>query len=223
MPNRRGKVEVVTDLLFLGSWIIVDGDCSHEYRRRLLLGRKAITNLDSVLEKQRHYSSDKGPYSQGYSLTSGHVQVWELDHKEGRAPKNWCLWTVVPEKTLESPLDSKEIKPVNHKGNQSWILTGRTDAEAEATVFHHLMQTGDSLEKSLILRKIGSKRRREHQKMSWLDGIPDTRDVNLCELQEMMKDRAAWHASVHGVTELDLNGWLNNNDVYILDIFFRYL
>ena len=75
MLNRRGKVEVVTDLLFLGSQIIVDGDCSHENRRRLLLGRKAITNLDSVLKKQRHYSAAKGPYSQGYSLTSGHVRV----------------------------------------------------------------------------------------------------------------------------------------------------
>ena len=93
-----------------------------------------MTNLDSV-EKQRHYSVDKGPYSQGYGLSNGHLWLWELDCKEGRAPKNWYLQTVVLEKTPESPLDSKEIKSVNLKGNQPWILIGRTDAESEAPVF----------------------------------------------------------------------------------------
>ena len=87
------------------------------------------------VEKQKQYSADKGPYSQGYGLPSGHVQLWELDHKEGRMPKNWCLWTVVLEKTPESPLNSKEIKPVNLKEDQPWIFTGRNDAEAEAPVF----------------------------------------------------------------------------------------
>ena len=86
-------------------------------------------------EKQRHYSVNKGPYSQGYSLPSGHVQLREVDCREGRTPKNWCLQTVVLEKTPESPLDSKEIKPVNLKGDQSWIFTERTDAEAETPVF----------------------------------------------------------------------------------------
>ena len=112
------NVEAVTDFLFLGSKITADSDCSHEIRRWLLLGRKAMTNLDSVLKSQRHYSADKGPYSQGYGLPSGHVWLWRLDPKEGRTPKNWCLRTVVLEKTLESPLDSKEIKPVNLKGDQ---------------------------------------------------------------------------------------------------------
>ena len=84
------------------------------------------------VEKQRHYSANKGPYSQGHGLPSGHVWMWKLDYKEGRAPKNWCLWTVVLVKTPESPLDSKEIKPVNLKGNQPWIFIGRTDAEAPA-------------------------------------------------------------------------------------------
>ena len=92
-----------------------------------------MTNLDSVL-KSRHHFADKGPYSQGYGLSSSHIQIWELDHKEGRASKNWCFRTVVLEKTLESPLDSKEIKPVNLKGNQPWILFGRTDAEAKAPI-----------------------------------------------------------------------------------------
>ena len=87
------------------------------------------------VEKQRHYSADSGLYSQGYGLPSGHIRLWELDHKEGRMPKDWCLQTVVLEKTPESPLDSKEIKPVSLKGNQPWILVGKTDPEVEAPVF----------------------------------------------------------------------------------------
>ena len=115
------------------------------------------------VEKQRHYSANKGPYSQGYGLPSGHVRLWELDYKEGRTPKNWCLWTVVLEKTPESLLNSKEMGLVNFKGDQPWILAGRTDAEAEAPVFGHLMQTADSLEKSLMLAKTEGRRRRGHQ------------------------------------------------------------
>ena len=82
------------------------------------------------IKRQRHYFANKGSYSQGYGFSSSHVQMWELDHKKGWAPKNWCFWTVVLEKTLESPLDCKEIQPVNRKGNQSWILIERTDVEA---------------------------------------------------------------------------------------------
>ena len=117
--------------LFLGSKITVDSDWSHEIRRRLLLERKAMTNLQNILKKQRHHFDDKGPYSQSYGFSSSHVCMWELDHKEGWAQKNWFFWTVVLEKTLESPLDCKEIKPVNpKKRNQPWIFIGRTDAEA---------------------------------------------------------------------------------------------
>ena len=122
------KVEVVTDFLFLGSKITVDGYCGHEIRRRLLLGRKPWQCVEETL------LCHKGLYSQGYGLPSGHIQLWELDRKEGRTPKHWCLQTVVLEKTTESPLDGKEIKPVNLKGEQLWIFTGRTDAEAEVPV-----------------------------------------------------------------------------------------
>ena len=87
------------------------------------------------INNQRHHFTDKGLYSQSYGFSSSHVWMWELDHKEGWEPKNWCFWTVVLEKTLESSLDSKEIKSVNPKGNQSWIFIGRTDAEAEAPIF----------------------------------------------------------------------------------------
>ena len=86
------------------------------------------------LKKQRHYFADKGPSSQGYGFSSDHVGMWELDHKEGWALKNWCFWTVVLEKTLESPLDCKETQPVHPKGDQFWVFIGRTDAEAEAPI-----------------------------------------------------------------------------------------
>ena len=114
--------------IFLSSKITTDGDYSHEVKRRLLLGRKAMTNLDSI-KKQTHYFVDKGPSSQSYGFYSSHVWMWELDHK-GWALKNWCFWTVAFKKTLESPLDFKEIKLVNPKENQSWIFIGGTDAEA---------------------------------------------------------------------------------------------
>ena len=124
-------METVTDFIFLGSKITADGDCSHEIKRHLLLGRKAMTNR--VLKKQRHCFADKGPCNQSYGFSSSHVWMWELNHKEGWASKNWCFWTVL-EKTLESPLDCKEIKPVHPKGDQPWVFTGRTDAETEAPV-----------------------------------------------------------------------------------------
>ena len=129
------KVEAVTDFIFLGSKITANNDCSHEIKRRLLLGRKAMTNLDSVLKSKDIYLfADKGLYSQSYGLSSSHVQMWELDHKEGWASKNWCFQTVVLEKVLDNPLDSKEIKPVNPKRNQPWIFIGRTDDEAEVPI-----------------------------------------------------------------------------------------
>ena len=128
---RVGKMETVTGLIFLGSEITIDGGCSPEIKRRLIFGRKATTNLDSVL-KSRHHFANKGPYSQSYGFPSNHV--WELDHKEGWAPKNWFFQTVMLEKTLESPLNSKEIQPVSPKGNQPWVFIERTDAGAEAPV-----------------------------------------------------------------------------------------
>ena len=120
--------------IFLGSKITADSDCSHEIKRCSLLGRKAMTNVDSVLKKQRHHFSNKGTYSQSYAFSNSHVQMWQLDHKEGWTPKNWCFQIVVLEKTLESPLDCKEIKPVNSKGNQHWLFFKRTEAVAEVPI-----------------------------------------------------------------------------------------
>ena len=130
MATKGEKVEAVTGFLFFGSKITADGDCSHEIRRRLLLGREAMTNLDHVLKSRDITLLTKVCYSQSYGLPCGHIRLWELDCKEGRAPKNRCLWTVVLEKTAESPLVSEEIKSVHLKGNQSCILIRRTDAEA---------------------------------------------------------------------------------------------
>ena len=124
-----------------------------------------------------------------------------IDCKEGRELKNWYLQSMVLEKTPESPLDSKKVKLVNLKGNQPWILIGRTDAEAEAPVIEHLMWTANSLEKSLMLGKFEGRRIRGHQRMIWLDGITSAMDMNLSQLQEMVRDREDWCAAVHGVAK----------------------
>ena len=127
------EMETVTDFIFLGSKITGDSDWSHEIKRHLLLVRKAMTNLDSI-KTQRYHFAYKGPYSQSYGFSSSQVWMWELDYKESWAPKNWCFWTVVLEKTLESPLDCKETQLVNPKGDQSWIFIGKTDAEADVPI-----------------------------------------------------------------------------------------
>ena len=129
----RETVEMVSEFILLGSKITADGDCSHEIKRRLLLGRKVMTNVDSIL-KSRHYFANKGPSSLGYSFSSGHVYMWELDCEESWVLKNWCFRTVVLEKTPESPLDWKEIQPVHPKGDQSWVFIGWTVAEVETPI-----------------------------------------------------------------------------------------
>ena len=123
-------METVKDFISVGSKITVVGDCSHEIKRCLLLQRKGMMNLDSILKSIKTSLADKGQYSQSYGFPSSHVWIWELDHKENWAPKNGCFWIVGLEKTLENPLDSKDIKAVHPKGNQLWIFIGRTGAEA---------------------------------------------------------------------------------------------
>ena len=155
------------------------------------------------LRLQRHYFANKFPYSPSYGFSSSHVWMWELNHKESWVPKNWCFWTVVLEKTLESPLGCKESKPANPKGNQPWIFIERTDAEAETPKFGHLMRRTDSLEKTLMPGKIKGMRRRGQQRMRWLDGTTDSMDISLSKLWEIARDmlHRSWHAAIHVVAK----------------------
>ena len=126
-------VETVSDIIFLGSKITADGDCSHEIKWRVPW-KESYDQLRQHVKNWRHYFVNKGPSSQGYGFSSGHIWMWELDYKQSSVLKNWCFWTVVLEKTLESPLDCKEIQPVHRKGDQSLVFIGRTDAEAEIPI-----------------------------------------------------------------------------------------
>ena len=166
------------------------------------------------IKKQRLLFADKGPCSQSYDFSSSHVWMWELDYKESWVPKNWWFWTM--EKTVEGPLDCKEIKPVNLKESilnihcKDWCQTWISNTLAT------WCQITDSLKKPLMLGKIEGRRRRGRQRIRWLDSIINLMDMSLSPLQELVMDRKFWHAAVHGIEKCQT--WLRDWDEVILSI-----
>ena len=182
-----GKVETLPDFISLGSKITADGDCNHEIKRCLLLGRKTMTNLDNIVKSRDITLPKKDPFSQSYGFSSSHVWMWELNHKEPWMPKNWCFWIVVLEKT-----------PVNPKGNKPWIFIGRTDAEGEAPV----LWPPDA--KSWLTGKDPNAGKEDwgQEKGAIADELVGWHhQLNRHEFEQTPGDREAWSAAVHGVTE----------------------
>jgi len=221
-------------LFWGGSKITADGDCSHEIKRHLLLGRKVMTNLDSILKTRDITLPTKVQSSQGYGFPCGHVGIWELDCEESWEPKNWCFWTVVLEKTLERPLDCKEIQPVPSEGDQPWDFFGKNDVEAETPILwpphvkHWLIGKDSDAgrdwgQEENGMTGIGGRRKMGWQRMRRLNGITDSMDMNLSELRELVMDREAWCAVIQGLQRVGHDLATELNRMYLFSVLHFWL
>ena len=206
-------METVTDFIF-GAPKSLQMVTAAMKLRHLLLGRKAMTNLDSILKKQRRYFANKGPSSQSYGFSSSHVWMWELE--ESWVQKNWCFWTVVLEKTLESPLDCKEIQPVNPIGSQPWIFTGRTDVEAETPILWSTDVKNWFIGKDPDTGKDWRWEEKGTTKDEMVRWHHQLDDMSLSKLWEFVMDREAWPGAVHGITKSWTQLRLNWTDLFSL-------